>query len=1005
MSQLEQPPPPPPPPVPANGEPVAPRETGPQRFQHKPDPAGQQRSLPRALAAALALAVLVAGVPIGLLVLAGHPPIPTSLPTRDDLTATIGADQLIGVLLWIVWLAWLQFTICVLVELRSAVRGIGLPTRVPMGGASQRLARVLVGSVLLAATAVGQASAAVPATAAEAPASVGVSVSSLSDASDGMAQASGEKSESAPQSSSSHERTGEEIYRLGDMVLDPDEGAELVGQKVYVVQPPEGRYHDNLWDIAERTLGDGRRYQEIFELNRGRTQPDGHELSLARLIYPNWLLILPNDATDADVVTVEQPEESAAEEAAGSSPGDSSGAGGESSGAEGEATGSGDAHAGSDTEAADVESGGRELSGENRGSVVGGQSGDTTSILDGTYRDLAVAGLLSAGVLAAIELVRRRRRTPQPGDDEADAEVALRVGADPDRARWLDYALRSLAAACRESDVPLPPVYAVFVDNTAVELMLAPARPEAPAPWSVSDDGRRWTLHRERMVGSGDPAGVDMLAPYPGLVSLGRDGDRDVLVDLEAAGGPISIAGDPGVAFEVVTAIAVELATNRWSDQLRVTAEGLPDELTVFDPGQLRLVDDIEGLLPEVAARQAGFGPDVLSGRLRPGRGGAWMPEYLVLGTQPSEDVVAQLLQLTSSSSRSPLGVVFAGEVTGARWRLSVDSSGTLEVPALGLSLRANQLSWRSIEAIAALVEPDRSGGGDGPGAPVLHEAWLPEVRPQVPEPPKFVEVAHLATAPVRVFVLGPVEVQAAQDIDPERRALATEMVVYLALHPEGVHPTVLAAALWPRGVTAAVREASFARVRDWLGVDPDGSPYLLTTADGKLKLSEDVVLDWDVVCALLRRARDAHAAKDEIDLLRQALRVARGPVLAERPQGRYGWIARARLERTASDVLVDAAHRLSMLCGGGGDPATAAAAARAGLRVRPGEQLLWRDLLQAQRMGDATRVPAVADEMSAALTELGVDDIEPETGALLDELLPGSNGAQSAHRRRRPAS
>ena len=44
----------------------------------------------------------------------------------------------------------------------------------------------------------------------------------------------------------------------------------MVGKKVYVVQPPEGRYHDNLWDIAEQHLGDGRRWQEIFELNKGR---------------------------------------------------------------------------------------------------------------------------------------------------------------------------------------------------------------------------------------------------------------------------------------------------------------------------------------------------------------------------------------------------------------------------------------------------------------------------------------------------------------------------------------------------------------------------------------------------------------------------------------------------------------------------------------------------------------------------------------------------------------
>jgi hypothetical protein len=246
----------------------------------------------------------------------------------------------------------------------------------------------------------------------------------------------------------------------------------------------------------------------------------------------------------------------------------------------------------------------------------------------------------------------------------------------------------------------------------------------------------------------------------------------------------------------------------------------------------------------------------------------------------------------------------------------------------------------------------------------------------------------------VRVYILGPVVVQARTEIEAERRALATEIVVHLALHREGVHPTVLAAAVWPRGVTAAVRESTFARVREWLGVDRAGSPYLLTTEDGRLKLSETVVLDWDVVCALLSQARQVRRPSEEADLLRRALRVARGPVLSERPQGRYAWIARARVERVASDLLVDTAHRLSVITRDGGDPATAAAAARAGLRVRPAEQLLWRDLILAQHAVDGRGgVMAVEGEMSETLTGIGGIELAPETAALLEELVPSNGG------------
>jgi hypothetical protein len=86
----------------------------------------------------------------------------------------------------------------------------------------------------------------------------------------------------------------------------------------------------------------------------------------------------------------------------------------------------------------------------------------------------------------------------------------------------------------------------------------------------------------------------------------------------------------------------------------------------------------------------------------------------------------------------------------------------------------------------------------------------------------------------------------------------------------------------------------------------------------------------------------------------------------------------------------VDAAHRLSVLSQGGGEPGPAAAAARAGLRVRPAEQLLWRDLLYAEHAADGgDGVARVAAELADALAELGGLDLEPETTALLDELAP----------------
>jgi nucleoid-associated protein YgaU len=60
---------------------------------------------------------------------------------------------------------------------------------------------------------------------------------------------------------------------------------------VYVVQ----RY-DSLWDIAERHLGNGLRWGEIFELNRNVMQDDGSRLENPDRIYAGWRLVLPADA-------------------------------------------------------------------------------------------------------------------------------------------------------------------------------------------------------------------------------------------------------------------------------------------------------------------------------------------------------------------------------------------------------------------------------------------------------------------------------------------------------------------------------------------------------------------------------------------------------------------------------------------------------------------------------------------------------------------------------------
>lgn len=969
---------------------------GPARFQVS-DPAAPKQTVAASVGSAIVLLLLVVGLPVALIWLGGIPGVPTSLPSRAQLTATIGPEQLLGVLVWVVWLAWLQFVICVLVELRSALSGVGLPSRVPLAAPSQRFARTLVASVLLLVMAAGQANAVTQAQFAPTHEQAsGTSISQVAGdqgaevatasaaqaASDAAAAAASTAAASTAASAAATAAEGDVTYQFGGLELSPEEGAQLVGKRVYVVTPPEGRYHDNLWDIAERDLGDGRRYQEIFELNKGRDQPDGQELTLERLIYPQWLLIMPEDAAGVERVTavVTPAPAPAATVVAGAAT----------------------AGPGAQVLAASPAA---EAVGSPATAVTAAAATSNRSTESGvTGQSLLGAGLLAAGLLAAIDQLRRRRRTNEPSDPAVEVEVALRVGADPDRAARLDSGLRGLSAALRDAGRDLPGAYAAVVDGDAITLHLAPADPAAPAPWSARDEGRRWVL--AAADDSALPARTAP-APFPGLVTLGRDAaGADVLVDLEAAQGPITVVGDPVVALEVVTALAVELATNGWSDHLRVTGIDLPPELTALDGARYRATGSLRDVLPELRQHRAdALGAGVLTGRLRGSGASAWMPEYVVLGTTPTPEVAAELIQLAATERRSPLGVVCVGELPGARWRLEVDAAGTVAVRLLDLQVRANRLGRAEVAALAELLTPapEAAEASEAPGAGaelgrrhaiIEHEAALD--RP-VPTPPgRAVGPADLVAAPVRVYVFGAPRVETALPLARDRVALSTELVVHLALHPGGVHPTVLAAALWPRGVTAAVREAAIARTREWLGADEHGSPHLRQQADGRLALGPAVVLDWDVVRTLLVRSRGASTPAQERGDLADALRLVRGEVLAERAAGRYSWLARARLERSARDLLVDAAHRLAILRWADDDPSGAAEAARAGLRVAPAEELLWRDLLRAaMATGGIPAVSDVAADLERALHSAGIGVAAAPTAALLEELVPGADPAR----------
>src|SRR5262249_20572996 len=138
-----------------------------------------------------------------------------------------------------------------------------------------------------------------------------------------------------------------------------------------------------------------------------------------------------------------------------------------------------------------------------------------------------------------------------PEGAAAVVEQALRIGADPEATRLLDLTLRRLSRALAADGRVPPTIYGVHLGTESLDLWIPPAAPRPPAPWEAHDGGQVWRLHRDRAdapavepaAEPGAAAGElrEVLAPYPGLVSIGTNDTGRILVDLEAAHGLIAL--------------------------------------------------------------------------------------------------------------------------------------------------------------------------------------------------------------------------------------------------------------------------------------------------------------------------------------------------------------------------------------------------------------------------------------------------------------------------------
>ena len=237
----------------------------------------------RAALAAGGLAALLAGVPWAAWHWVGWP-LPHHIPTWDEIQTVLSQPTTTGlvvnILTCLVWLLWAAFALdvarCTLDITGELVRMRGRLSWpvAPAGGPVHALAAALVGTLVVALlgnrTPPQSRSAVAPVVAAQpATTAAGAPMGSLDTAS---ASARADRWTGSPPAI---------------RPTRPDQAGEAV------VRSPQHGVHDSLWRIADRTLGDGSRWPEIYHLNKNRLQPDGKRLLSPSLIHPGWHLLLP----------------------------------------------------------------------------------------------------------------------------------------------------------------------------------------------------------------------------------------------------------------------------------------------------------------------------------------------------------------------------------------------------------------------------------------------------------------------------------------------------------------------------------------------------------------------------------------------------------------------------------------------------------------------------------------------------------------------------------------
>jgi LysM repeat protein len=648
----------------------------------------------------------------------------------------------------------------------------------------------------------------------------------------------------------------------------------------------------------------------------------------------------------------------------------------------------------------------------------------TTPAVDISAASLVGAGgLLAAGVIAGLAWRRRiqlqtrppGRRIVHPPPPTRTVEVALGRRQQPLSLRTLDRAMRAIAAHCRDSDIPPPPLQLALLGENEIELRMWEACATAPVGFTVR--GRSWFLAQDDVDYLKSVPGLSEAArPWPALVTLGRDEhERLVLGDLESFG-LLELQPDTGfLATDLLAAMAVELSFSPWADEMILTLVGGGERLpAALGKHSVYRTDDFDGLLDRLEQRAAMQRdhhryPVLSQHRIDPDFADPWAPEIVLVEQPLSAAQSTRLRALVDAEPKVTMAAVVVGRVPGAAWSLRGDGFSAerrVVLEPAGLSLSPQWLEPPELTAVVDLIET--TGSDD-----TTHAPWWSDIGVQPDPPPDNVTyldsrsttwgaantaeralIMEAAMDPDRTVhhptlqLLGPIELRGATGTEPTRAAKqCLEYCAWLLDNPGSTAQAMVAAL----AVAEGTRRSNMSRLRTWLGASAHGESYLPDAYTGRIFLHPAVSSDWQRLQILT--ATGVNRASD--DSLQAALELVRGAPLADAAPGQWHWAEELRTDMISCvrDIGLELADRALLA----GDVERARWAAARALLAAPGDELLLAARVRTEHAaGNAAETERLALQLAAQARTLGVD-LDPETVSLLQRVMEGQVRARLA--------